>query len=132
MAKKAGLAGTRAVVTSRELERSLRRLGVREGGVLLVHASLAPLGYVVHGVDAVRLVLREVLGPEGTLLVPTFTGERTDPSCWVDPALPATLWDQVREATPRSIRAARCHGRWVSSRLRWRWTPTPRARPTRW
>ena len=100
MARKTGLAGTRAVVTARELESTLRRLGVREGGTLLLHASLAPLGYVVHGVDAVRMVLARVLGPQGTLLVPTFTGEKTDPSCWVDPALPERLWDEAREATP--------------------------------
>jgi aminoglycoside 3-N-acetyltransferase len=100
MASRTGLAGTRAVVTAQELEGTLRRLGVREGGVLLVHASLGPLGYVVHGVDAVRLVLRDLLGPEGTLLVPSFTGERTDPASWIDPPLPASLWDQVRASTP--------------------------------
>jgi aminoglycoside 3-N-acetyltransferase len=91
---------TRALVTAGELEAVLRRLGVREGGVLLVHSALSELGYVVHGVDAVKLALTRALGPAGTLLVPTFTGEAMDPSCWLDPALPARLWNTVRDGMP--------------------------------
>lgn len=91
---------TRAVVTRTALEQTFRRLGVQEGGVLVVHAALSTLGYVVHGVPAVLAALRSVLGPEGTLMVPTFTGEHTDPSCWVDPPLPAAMWDEVRDSMP--------------------------------
>lgn len=95
-----GTLGSRAVLTARDLEGVFVRLGVRPGGVVLVHAGMGALGYVVHGVEAVRQALARVLGPEGTLLVPTFTGECMDPSCWVDPALPAELWDEAREGTP--------------------------------
>ena len=38
---------TRAVVTAGSVERTLRQLGVREGGVLIVHSSLSALGYVL-------------------------------------------------------------------------------------
>lgn len=92
--------GRRAVVTASNLERELRRLGLRRGGVLLVHASLSSLGYVVHGVECLRGALRGSLGSEGTLLVPTFTGESMDPACWVDPALPSAVLDEARMATP--------------------------------
>jgi aminoglycoside 3-N-acetyltransferase len=88
------------VLTARDLEAVLRRLGLRPGGVALVHAGLSDLGYLVHGVEAVRLALARVLGPEGTLLVPTFTGDAMDPSCWVDPALPAEMWNEVRDGMP--------------------------------
>jgi aminoglycoside 3-N-acetyltransferase len=91
---------TRAVVTARSLERCLEQLGVRRGSVLLVHASLSALGYVVHGVDALRVALERALGEEGTLLVPTFTGDLVDPSSWVDPALPASMWNEVRDGMP--------------------------------
>lgn len=95
-----GALGSRAVLTARDLEAVLVRLGLRPGGVALVHAGLGALGYVVHGVDAVRLALGRVLGPEGTLLVPTFTGDCMDPSCWVDPALPVEMWNEVRDGMP--------------------------------
>ena len=45
----------------------LRSLGVRPGGVLLVHSSLSALGYVAGGPEAVVDALQEAVGPEGTL-----------------------------------------------------------------
>lgn len=99
-ARSGDLAGTRALVTPSDVEATLRRLGVRERGVVLVHASLSALGFVVHGAEGVFQALRRVLGPSGTLLVPTFTGESMDPSCWVDPALPSALWNEIRDGMP--------------------------------
>jgi aminoglycoside 3-N-acetyltransferase len=89
-----------SAVTAAELEATLVRLGVLRGRALLVHCSLSALGYVLHGVEAVLGALRGALGAEGTLLVPTFTGSLTDPACWVAPALPSSLWDEVRNAMP--------------------------------
>jgi len=89
-----------ALVTVRTFEHTFRQLSIRSGGVLLVHASLSSLGFVLNGVETLRVALRRALGPEGTLLVPTFTGDLTDPACWVDPALPAAVWDEVRAAMP--------------------------------
>ncbi|MFE4859543.1 aminoglycoside N(3)-acetyltransferase [Streptomyces sp. NPDC056670] len=60
-----------------DLGGQLRALGVREGGILLVHASLRDTGLR----SAVLLdALRTVLGPEGTLVVPAFTPENSDTS----------------------------------------------------
>lgn len=50
----------------------LRALDLRRGDVVLVHSSLSRIGYVQGGADAVVDALLEVLGPEGTLAVPTF------------------------------------------------------------
>jgi uncharacterized protein len=54
-----------------------RGLGVREGGSLLVHASLGGSGL---SPDEVRDALLDVLGPDGTLVVPAFTPENSDTS----------------------------------------------------
>ena len=59
------------------LERLLRRLGVRPDGVLLVHASLGGTGLRA---EDVRDLLLHLLGPKGTLVVPTFTPENSDSS----------------------------------------------------
>jgi aminoglycoside 3-N-acetyltransferase len=53
----------------------LQRLGVRRGGVLLVHSSLSSLGFVPGGPAAVIAALRDALGPEGTLMMPAHTWE---------------------------------------------------------
>lgn len=50
-----------------------RRLGVRPGGVLLVHSSLSSLGWVDGGPETVVRGLLEALGPEGTLMLPALS-----------------------------------------------------------
>ena len=51
------------------------RLGVPAGGLMMVHSSLRSIGHVDGGADAVVNALLEVLGSEGTLVVPTFSDE---------------------------------------------------------
>lgn len=51
----------------------LRVLGVRPGVCLLVHCGLRRVGPLEHGPATLAGALRDVLGPAGTLLVPTHT-----------------------------------------------------------
>lgn len=81
----------RRTVTRAEIARDLRRLGVREGDTVLVHSAMSRIGYVDGGAPAVIGAFRDVLGPTGTLAVPTFpfTGSmlayvRSDPDFDVD------------------------------------------------
>ncbi|MBX9623570.1 MAG: AAC(3) family N-acetyltransferase, partial [Gemmataceae bacterium] len=78
--------------TRRRLAADLGRLGVRPGGVLIVHSSLSAVGYVPGGPAAVIGALADAVGPAGTLVLPTHTWEwvegglrefdaRTTPSC---------------------------------------------------
>ncbi|MFD7705778.1 aminoglycoside N(3)-acetyltransferase [Streptomyces sp. NPDC059786] len=60
-----------------QLRSLLRELGVRRGGVLLVHAALGGTGLRAR---AVRDALLDALGPAGTLVVPAFTPENSDTS----------------------------------------------------
>lgn len=57
-----------------ELALLLRTLGIRRGGVLMVHASLRDSG--LRDTE-VRDALLDTLGPEGTLVVPAFTQENS-------------------------------------------------------
>ncbi|MFE3449825.1 aminoglycoside N(3)-acetyltransferase [Nonomuraea sp. NPDC059194] len=65
-------------MTGRELCVQLRRLGVAPGQVLLVHSSLSRVGEVAAATAA--WALREVVGQEGTLVVPTQTAGNSDTS----------------------------------------------------
>jgi aminoglycoside 3-N-acetyltransferase len=56
-----------ALVTESQLTRDLRSLGVRSGTILMFHASLRAIGWVVGGPDAVVRAARAALGAEGTL-----------------------------------------------------------------
>ncbi|SIO09853.1 aminoglycoside 3-N-acetyltransferase [Singulisphaera sp. GP187] len=60
-------------LTMPQIENDLRALGVRTGGILLVHSSLSALGYVVDGAPAVLEALIKAIGPGGTLVLPTHS-----------------------------------------------------------
>lgn len=76
-------------VTGRDIRDGLAALGLGAGQTVLVHSSLSSFGKVEGGAATVVAALLELLGSQGTLVVPTFSrylqgGE--------------TLWD--RENTP--------------------------------
>ncbi len=56
-----------------EIEAQLLTLGVRRGGVLLVHTSFREVRPVEDGPLGLIRALRSALGPEGTLVMPTMT-----------------------------------------------------------
>ncbi|MFJ4683518.1 aminoglycoside N(3)-acetyltransferase [Streptomyces sp. NPDC088789] len=88
------------LVTRGSLAGELREAGVREGETLLVHSSLRSLGWVCGGPVAVVRALLDVLGPEGTLVVPTQTGGLSDPAAWSAPPVPEEWWDTIRATLP--------------------------------
>lgn len=99
--------GEAAVVAGRELPRTrdslaadLRALGLPAGATVLVHTSLSALGWVAGGPVAVALALLDVLGPAGTLVVPTQSGGLSDPADWSNPPVPEPWWPIIRDATP--------------------------------
>jgi len=60
------------MLTRADLAGGLRRAGIEAGNLLLVHSSFKSLGPVEGGPDTVIDALLEVLGPDGTLLMPSF------------------------------------------------------------
>ena len=61
---------------SHRLVEQLHVLGVARGAVLLVHTAFSRVGPVKGGPRALIAALREALGPEGTLAMPSLS----DPS----------------------------------------------------
>jgi aminoglycoside N3'-acetyltransferase len=62
-----------------EVVRQLRTLGVRQGGVLLVHTSFRAVRPIEGGPLGLIAALREALGPDGTLAMPSWTGDDEAP-----------------------------------------------------
>lgn len=78
----------------------LRGLGVEPGMTLLVHSALGRIGWVAGGPAAVVQALLDALGGDGTLVMPAFTYDISDPAEWRDPPVPAGWIEEVREALP--------------------------------
>ena len=58
-----------------EVADQLRALGVEPGGVLLVHTSFRAVRPVAGGPLGLIEALAEALGPDGTLVIPSWSGE---------------------------------------------------------
>ncbi|HEX7002602.1 MAG TPA: AAC(3) family N-acetyltransferase [Trueperaceae bacterium] len=91
---------TRRPLTAESLALGLRNAGLESGQTVLVHSSLSSLGWVVGGPVAVIEALLIVLGPSGTLAMPSHNGENCDPSLWQNPPVPREWWQTIRESMP--------------------------------
>jgi aminoglycoside 3-N-acetyltransferase len=103
-------------LTRSRLAAQLRELGVRTGGVLMVHVRLSAFGWVAGGMDTVVHALRDTVGPDGTLLA--FCGWEDSPyhvSSW--PAGWQQAYDEIPVFDP-AVSAARRDFGWFPERLR--------------
>ncbi len=91
-----------------DLVRDLAALGLRRGDLLMVHSSLRSIGLVESGPETVVDALLQALGPEGTLVVPTFTYPTAGQSTFVfDPARTPSQMGAISEAARRRPQAHR-------------------------
>jgi aminoglycoside N3'-acetyltransferase len=60
------------MISKARLVADLRELGLAPGMDVMVHSSLSRIGHVIGGANAVVEALLEAIGPEGTLMVPSF------------------------------------------------------------
>ncbi len=86
-------------ISRADLVRQLLELGVEPGGVVLVHTSFRAVRPVEGGPEGLIQALREALGPDGTLVMPSWSADADrpfDPRVSVaDPALgvvPQVFW----------------------------------------
>jgi len=84
------MADGRGEVSRQTLVRQLRSLGVLPGGVLLVHIAFRTVRPVENGPLGLIEALRDALGPEGTLVMPSWTGDDSAP---FDPAMTPAAGD---------------------------------------
>ncbi|MCA9896800.1 MAG: AAC(3) family N-acetyltransferase [Anaerolineales bacterium] len=78
----------------------LRALGVQPGMTVLVHSSMSKIGYVPGGAVAVIQALQEALTGAGTLVMPTFSTDYSDPAPWQHPPAPEEWHQIIRDSMP--------------------------------
>jgi len=86
--------------TVESIRADLSAIGVSKGMVLLAHSSLSSLGWVCGGPIAVIMAIEEALGAEGTLVMPSYSSDLSDPSYWQHPPVPEAWWPVIRLSMP--------------------------------
>jgi len=88
------------ILTKEELIQQFRNSGLAEGQTVFVHTSLKNLGYVVGGAETLIRSLLEIVGEEGTLMMPSQTWKNLDPTTGVHWEVPVECWPMIREHWP--------------------------------
>ncbi len=74
-------------VSRGELLDGFGKLGIKPGSVVLVHSAMRTVGKIDGGAEAVIDALLELVGPSGTLVVPTYTfAHEAESDPIIDPA----------------------------------------------
>lgn len=89
-----------APVTVASLGRQLEHCGLERGQLVIAHTSLSSLGWVCGGAVTVIEALLDVLGPDGTLVMPAHTSNNSEPSKWRNPPVPQDWWPTIRASMP--------------------------------
>ncbi|EHK19446.1 uncharacterized protein TRIVIDRAFT_193387 [Trichoderma virens Gv29-8] len=78
------------------------KVGVNESfdPTILVHSSLRSVGFIPGFAPSFIQSLLSALGPSGTIVVPTHTGDNSDPAAWQAPPVPESWWQPIRDSIP--------------------------------
>lgn len=90
----------RSLVTSNTLAEDLCANGIEYGDTVLVHTGLSKLGFVPGAAQSIIAGLLKAVGSEGTIAMPTFSGEHSDPAEWRYPPVPKDWIEQIRAEMP--------------------------------
>ena len=66
-------------ITKNEIVNALHSVGLTKGHTVMVHTSLSKMGYVCGGAQTVIEALIEVVGEDGTIMMPTQSWKNLDP-----------------------------------------------------
>lgn len=89
-----------AVYNLEDLSSQLRQIGIKEGDVLEVHASLKAVGLILGGAPTLLEALIQVLGYEGTLVMSAQSWGNSEPAYFRHPPIALELYPKVRATHP--------------------------------
>ena len=79
---------------------AIKSADLQRGDSVMVHTSLGKIGYVCGGAQVVIEALIEIVGEEGTIMMPTQSWKNLDPEDGVHGDADETDWNRIRENWP--------------------------------
>jgi len=88
------------IVTRKQINRDLVQIGITKDMVLLLCADIEKIGWIPGGSQSLIIELEKILTENGTLIMPTFTEELSDPSNWKKRKIPQVWYEKIRNEIP--------------------------------
>ena len=66
------LISQKKIVTKQQIIEKLKSIGIKDGETIMLHSSLSKIGFVENGANTVIDAFTEVIGKDGTLVMPAF------------------------------------------------------------
>jgi aminoglycoside 3-N-acetyltransferase len=113
-----------SIISVAQLSQQLHELGVNAGGVLLVHCAFSQVRPVEQGPIGLIAALQTILGPAGTLVMPSMTSIRDQPfdeqttSCMEMGVVADTFWRMpsvLRSDSPHAFAALGADASWITA-----------------
>lgn len=92
--------GDRKIVIKKDIVNALQQLGIKSGQNIIVHTSMKSFGFVCGGPQIIIEALIELVGKDGTIIMPTQTWKNMDPAYGVHLEEPIEWWDIIRDNWP--------------------------------
>jgi aminoglycoside 3-N-acetyltransferase len=87
--------------TLTSLRDAFKTCGLEHGQTVILHSSMSKIGgWICGGTESLIQALMDVLGDEGTLMMPTQTIDNSDPAQWEEPFAPPEWWQTIRDEMP--------------------------------
>jgi aminoglycoside 3-N-acetyltransferase len=94
-----------AIATTASIADDLRTLGLTAGDTVCVHIKMSAIGLVIGGPQAIVEALIATVSPGGTVMMPAFSGDHSDPAEWRHPPAPTDQFEKIRDQMPAYDRA---------------------------
>lgn len=90
----------RMILTRKDLADGLRASGLKAGAHVIAHTSMRKLGFIVGGAETLIRALLDVVGEDGTIMMPSQTWKNLDPETGVHWEEPQAWWPIIRAHWP--------------------------------
>lgn len=87
-------------LNQQDLVSSLKKLSIRTGDILEVHASIKSIGYILGGAMTLLDAFLEVIGLEGTLVMSAQSWGNSEPSYFQHPPIELDQYQRLRTSHP--------------------------------
>jgi aminoglycoside 3-N-acetyltransferase len=94
------LQNTEQPISKRDLIKDFQTIGIKNGMNLMVHSSLSKIGWVIGGAQTVISALVDIVGSEGTIVMPSATPYCLHPKSWEDIEIPKHWIPKITECLP--------------------------------